>query len=164
MRSGQCQTALPSAYIITNKFPNDPFSIASKVYGEAVIVDGRLTLADRRVLPRNVDYVITLSGCLMLGVKHPILANNQDVCAAGGMRLRADGQVVQIDNHSGHYTPSADDAVRAMALLRELGLDLSMARCTIRKENPVLLFRMWVQRNAVVPIKNAARRIWGVSN
>lgn len=156
--------AARTAHIITNKFPNDPFSIASQVYGEAVIIDGRLGLANGRVLPKNVDYVITLSGCIMLGIKHPILANNQDVLAAGGMRLRVDGLVVKIDNHSGHYTPSADDALRAMALLCERGLDLSMARCAVRKESQVLLFRMWVQRNAVVPLKNAARRLYRVSH
>lgn len=56
------------------------------------------------------------------------LSNNEDVLAAGQLKLRGDGKVTVVDNRSGHYRPTVEEAARYPAILRDVGLDLSQTR------------------------------------
>jgi hypothetical protein len=79
-------------------------------------------------LPRDVDFVITSDGELVIGQKHTTLANNNDVLAAGQMKLSGQGKIRQIDNLSGHYRPSVTEGLRVQDLLNYLGYNTSNTR------------------------------------
>jgi hypothetical protein len=116
------------ASLITNKFPNDPYSVKGKIFGEAVSKDGRIVINGNPDVPRNVDFVITKDGRLLLGTKHITLASKMDVRAAGQMKLSGRGEIRQIDNRSGHYRPTIDDGLRVPEMLNNMGFNTAKAR------------------------------------
>ena len=114
--------------LISNKFPGEALDPKGRSYGEVVIVDGRIRLSPNQPAPTKASFVVTKDGKLMIGNKHTSLSNNEDVLAAGQLKLRGDGKVTVVDNRSGHYRPTVDEAARYPEILRDLGLDLSQTR------------------------------------
>ncbi|MDK2127017.1 hypothetical protein [Parachitinimonas caeni] len=105
---------------MSNKFPTEALNPNGKIFGIARSVDGRIAI-DRPNLPKDVDFVITSNGQLVLGQKHTTLANNADVLAAGQMKLSGKGDIRLIDNLSGHYRPTVAEGLRVPELLNEMG-------------------------------------------
>jgi YD repeat-containing protein len=113
-----------SGNLVLNKFPGEKLDPTGKIYGVARSVNGQVVI-DRSSLPRNVDFVVTTDGQLVLGQKHTTLANNADVLAAGQMTLSGKGKIRLIDNLSGHYQPTVEQGLRVPSLLNKLGYDTS---------------------------------------
>jgi hypothetical protein len=111
---------------IKNKFPDEPMPTAvtdkAKIIGVAEIVEGKIKVNGQ--LPRYVDFVVDIDGKLILGNKHHLLGNANDVQAAGRMKIN-NGKVAEINNLSGHYQPSVEEAMKFPEILRKLGLDLN---------------------------------------
>lgn len=73
---------------------------------------------------RQFDFVVDQNGKLIIGDKHHMLGNGQDVKAAGQMRLNGQGQVRHIDNLSGHYQPTPTEAANYPQILSNAGLNV----------------------------------------
>lgn len=134
--------------MITNKFPNEPLDANGKVFGEAFSNEGRVSIVGRINFPREADFVITIDGRLILGAKHATLAKNADVLAAGTLKLSGRGDIRQIDNLSGHYRPSVEEALHAPELLNRLGF--STLNATIK------FYEFTIATNGVVVTTNVA--------
>lgn len=106
---------------IANKFPNEAMPSDGKIF-DYYIENGRIKGIEGR---NNVDFVITTDNNLIIGNKHHYLGNGQDVLAAGQLKINGQGQIKRIDNLSGHYRPTVDEAMGYQALFENLGLDLN---------------------------------------
>ena len=126
--SGHVVVANTRSATISNKFPLEALDPKGKIFGVAQVVDGRVTLGAGRQIPRDLDFVVTQEGQLVLGRKHTTLANGQDVLAAGRLKLTGEGQVRLINNLSGHYRPTVSEASAYPALFEKLGVNVSGAR------------------------------------
>jgi hypothetical protein len=90
-------------------------------------VNNGIKFKDNNLGAGRYDYVITESGELRIGNGHDFLAGNgQDALkAAGEININEKGLIDMVNNNSGHYTPSAEDAMNAAGLLKDLGLTSS---------------------------------------
>lgn len=73
---------------------------------------------------RNVDFVIDSEGNLNIGSKHHYLGNAEDVKAVGQLKLDGQGRIRRIDNLSGHYRPTVDEAMNYPELFKQNGLNI----------------------------------------
>lgn len=96
--------------------PND-----GKIF-EYYIENGRIKGIEGR---NSVDFVITTDNKLIIGNKHHYLGNKQDVLAAGQLKINGQGKIKRIDNLSGHYRPTVNEAMGYQSLFENLGLDLN---------------------------------------
>jgi RHS repeat-associated protein len=108
---------------ITNKFPTEDLPADGKVVPHE-LVDGKIKVPNGL---KQVDFVVTQDGQLVVGKKHHTLGQRQDVLAAGQMKLNGQGKVRGIDNLSGHYRPSVDESARFPEILRSAGVDVKGA-------------------------------------
>ncbi len=92
-----------------------------------MVSNGRVTFVGNRQVPNQVDFVITTDKKLIIGKKHHFLGNRKDVLAAGMMKITGSGKIRRIDNLSGHYAPTVEEAMQFPKLLREMGFDLKGA-------------------------------------
>lgn len=77
-------------------------------------------------------YVLTQQGELLVSFehgrhRHSSLVAGAPVCAAGCLRVR-NGRLLEFDNHSGHYHPSAASLQVVATWLRSKGVDLEGVR------------------------------------
>lgn len=94
----------------------------------ATIADGNISLSGRAVTNGRFDFVVTASGELKVGTGHFNLSGGaNEVQAAGQLRLFK-GQVMEINNASGHYQPSAAEAKQFPTILSNMGVDVSKAK------------------------------------
>lgn len=108
-----------SSEIITNKFPNE--EIPTDGYRlDYYISDGKIKGIDGR--KGNFDFVITKDGQLLIGSKHHYLGNAEDVVAAGQIKINGKGAIKRIDNLSGHYQPTVNQAMNYQTLFEQQGL------------------------------------------
>jgi RHS repeat-associated protein len=112
---------------IANKFPDEALPLDGKIFGEATISDGRIAIP-RRQIPRDVDFIVTKNGRLLLGRKHHLLGERTDVLAAGQMKINGQGDIKRIDNLSGHYQPTVEEGLKFPMILQNLGINVSGAR------------------------------------
>ena len=118
-----------SANTITNKFPNEALDPEGKIFGEIKVVNGKITLPEYKAsVPRQVDFVVTTDGRMILGKKHTTLANGESVLSAGQLKIDGSGRIRRIDNLSGHYRPTVEESSIVPRLLKDMGLDLEGAR------------------------------------
>ncbi len=106
---------------ISNKFPNESMPSDGKVI-DYYIENGRIKGIEGI---NNVDFVITLDNKFIIGNKHHYLEKGQDVLAVGQLKINGQGQIKRIDNLSGHYRPTVDEAMRYQSLFEGLELDLN---------------------------------------
>ena len=118
---------LNSFPLITNKFPTEALPADGKIT-PFEMVDGKIKVANGL---RQVDFVVDKDGQLVLGKKHHLLGQRQDVQAAGQLRLNGRGNVRSIDNLSGHYRPSVEESRRFPDILRSAGIDVKGATIEI---------------------------------
>ncbi|WP_148043570.1 hypothetical protein [Chryseobacterium sp. G0240] len=94
----------------------------------ATIADGNISLSGRAVTNGRFDFVVTASGELKVGTGHFNLSGGaNEVQAAGQLRLFK-GQVMEINNASGHYQPSAAEAQQFPTILSNMGVNVSRAK------------------------------------
>jgi hypothetical protein len=118
-----------SVHTITNKFPNEPLNPEGKIFGEIKVVNGKITLPEYKAsVPRQVDFVVTRDGRMILGKKHNTLANGESVLSAGQLKIDGSGRIRRIDNLSGHYRPTVEESSIVPRLLKDMGLDLEGVR------------------------------------
>jgi RHS repeat-associated protein len=92
------------------------------------INDGNISVGGRAVTNGRFDFVVTESGELKIGSGHYYLSGGaNEVQAAGQLRLYK-GQVMEINNASGHYQPSAVEAKSFPSTLSNMGVDVSKAK------------------------------------
>ena len=105
-------------------------SIAPQV-GESLpvtIKDGNLSVGGK--VNGNFDFIVTEPGELKVGNGHYYMSGQaENVQAAGSIRLH-NGQVVEINNVSGHYAPSAAEAKNFPSILSNTGVNTSKAKLT----------------------------------
>lgn len=58
----------------------------------------------------------------MIGSKHHYLGNAEDVVAAGQIKINGKGAIKRIDNLSGHYQPTVNQAMNYQTLFEQQGL------------------------------------------
>jgi len=108
---------------ITNKFPKESLPKDGKIV-DFEIVDGFIKGVNGQ---RHFDFIVTTDNRLIIGKKHHTLGNRSDVLAAGQIRLNGQGKIKNIDNLSGHYRPTVDEANNFPKVLEDAGLDIEGA-------------------------------------
>ncbi|GEN75758.1 hypothetical protein [Chryseobacterium hagamense] len=113
---------------ITNKFPTEELPQEGFSIKYSINSNGVFRQENGNVFPSlEFDFVITKSGELKIGSKHHFLGNRENVLAAGGIRFK-NGRIVEFDNMSGHYTPTAEEAKRLGEILKGLEIYVKRAR------------------------------------
>lgn len=95
---------MKSSNFIKNKFPDEALPSDGKILNH-FIEDGKIKGINGQ---RRVDFVINKEGNLVLGKKHQLLGNADDVMAAGQLKIDGQGMIRRIDNSSGHYRPTVE--------------------------------------------------------
>lgn len=114
---------MKSSNIIKNKFPDEVLPSDGKIV-KHLIEDGKIKGINGQ---RRVDFVINKEGNLVLGKKHQLLGNADDVMASGQLKIDGQGMIRRIDNSSGHYRPTVNESINYPRLLEETGLNLDKA-------------------------------------
>ncbi|MGL5149026.1 MAG: hypothetical protein ACRC7N_00430 [Clostridium sp.] len=120
---------MKSSNIIKNKFPDEALPSDGKILNH-FIEDGKIKGINGQ---RRVDFVINKDGNLVLGKKHQLLGNADDVMAAGQLKIDGKGMIRRIDNGSGHYRPTVEEALKYPELFKNAGLNLDKAWINIDK-------------------------------
>ncbi|WP_150114830.1 hypothetical protein [Chryseobacterium sp. IHB B 17019] len=76
------------------------------------------------------DFVVMDSGEILLGRKHTFLSKGADVIAAGELKIR-DGNIVGMNNLSGHYLPNSDVSSKYLDIFKALNVDVSKTHLKI---------------------------------
>jgi len=113
---------------IVNKYPIEELPKEGFIIGYKMDSQGVFRQLNDNIFPSDeFDFVITKSGELKIGEKHHLLGNRDDVLAAGGIRFK-NGRIVEFDNMSGHYRPTAEEAERLGEILKGLNIPIKRAR------------------------------------
>jgi len=80
-----------------------PISTEGKLLGS--ISNGKISMYGKTLASGKFDFVVMLDGQILLGRKHTFLSGGADVLAAGEIKIRG-GNIVGINNLSGHYKPN----------------------------------------------------------
>ncbi|MBE6091508.1 MAG: hypothetical protein E7206_26470 [Clostridium beijerinckii] len=117
------------SHSIKNKFPNEPLP------KDGVIIDYTIKAGNIKDISglRRMDFVIDKNGKLIIGKKHQALGNAEDVLAAGQLKLDGYGMIRRIDNNSGHYRPTVEEASKYPELFEKAGFNLDKAWLYINK-------------------------------
>lgn len=120
---------MKSSNFIKNKFPDEALPSDGKILNH-FIEDGKIKGINGQ---RRVDFVINKEGNLVLGKKHQLLGNADDVMAAGQLKIDGQGMIRRIDNRSGHYRQTVEEALKYPELFENAGLNLDKAWLNIDK-------------------------------
>ena len=82
---------------------NTSISTEGKLLGS--ISNGKISMYGKTLASGKFDFVVMLDGQILLGRKHTFLSGGADVLAAGELKIRG-GNIVGINNLSGHYKPN----------------------------------------------------------
>ena len=102
------------------------------------IESGKFLMVGETKAAGTFDYVVTADGQILIGSKHSFLSGGSGVQAAGTLKIRS-GKIVNIDNASGHYTPTQEEASNFLKVFQESGVDVSSAHLRIYGENGRLI-------------------------
>ncbi|PZU18546.1 MAG: hypothetical protein DI622_09895 [Chryseobacterium sp.] len=105
-----------------------PISTEGKLLGS--IVDGKVIMNGTTKASGTFDFVITQSGETLLGRKHTFLSKGADVFAAGELKMRG-GNIVNINNLSGHYVPGPDIANTYLDIFKSVNINVSKAHLKV---------------------------------
>ncbi|WP_292010560.1 hypothetical protein, partial [Chryseobacterium sp.] len=113
---------------ITNKYPTENLPIDGLILNYNFDSKGIFRQLNGNLFPsREFDFIITKSGDLKIGKKHHLLGNKDEVLAAGQLRFK-NGRIVELDNLSGHYRPTSEEAQRLGLILTKIGIPIKRAR------------------------------------
>ena len=115
--------------VIKNKFPDEELPKDGKILNYT-IQDGKIK--DIQGL-RRMDFIIDKNGKLVIGKKHQMLGNADDVLAAGQLKVDGNGMIRRIDNQSGHYRPGIEESLNYPELFENIGLNLDKAWLDVNK-------------------------------
>jgi hypothetical protein len=110
--------------MIKNKYPNDSIPSNGKKFEPLEIKNGFIYINNNLANYEDVDFIITKNNELFLGRKHQFLSKNEDVIAAGTLKI-VGGIVRRIGNDSGHYLPTKEEALKFPKLFKDLGCKFS---------------------------------------
>ena len=110
--------------VIANKFPDEVLPTDGFILA-TTIKDGKIAGLNGL---READFVIKTNGEIVIGFRHTVLANGDDVLAAGRLKFDGHGKIRRVTNESGHYRPSVDESMQFAEVFKEAGLDISSAR------------------------------------
>nr|WP_314499221.1 RHS repeat-associated core domain-containing protein [uncultured Chryseobacterium sp.] len=97
----------------------------------ATIEGGNISLGGRAVTNGRFDFVVTANGKLKIGSGHYYLSESaSEVQAAGQLRIFK-GQLMEINNASGHYQPTAIEAQRFSSILSKMGINIGKTKIKI---------------------------------
>lgn len=105
---------------ITNKYPNENMPLDGKITSFSII-DGKIKGINGQ---RHFDFIVDMNGKLVIGNKHHLLGQGQQVLAAGQIRLNGQDQIRHIDNLSGYYRPNVSEASNFPKILQDAGVDV----------------------------------------
>jgi len=107
----------PEKYKI-NQFKNFEFTINNKkILFEKI---------DMNLKNCTYDFVITKEKQLKIGHKHYFLSEESSfVYGAGRLEISPDGQILNVDNYSGHYHPDKKDLMNAIYFLKNMDLEIN---------------------------------------
>lgn len=105
-----------------------PVSTEGKLLGS--IVDGKIIMNGTTKASGTFDFVITQSGETLLGRKHTFLSKGADVFAAGELKIRG-GNIVNINNLSGHYVPGPNVANTYLDIFKSVNINVSKAHLKV---------------------------------
>lgn len=105
-----------------------PVSTEGKLLGS--ITNGQVAMKGSTQASGTFDFVITQSGETLLGRKHTFLSKGADVFAAGELKMR-NGNVVGINNLSGHYVPGPNVANTYLDIFKAVNINISKAHLKI---------------------------------
>ncbi|UHO39756.1 hypothetical protein H5J24_06770 [Chryseobacterium capnotolerans] len=105
-----------------------PISTEGKLLGS--IVNGKVIMNGGTKASGTFDFVVTQSGETLLGRKHTFLSKGADVFAAGEIKIRG-GNIVNINNLSGHYVPGYDIANTYLDIFKAVNINVSKAHLKI---------------------------------
>ncbi|MHA7831416.1 MAG: hypothetical protein ACX93O_09965 [Flagellimonas sp.] len=97
-------------------------------------IDGELQVIGNTNVAQKWDYIVKTDGQILVGRKHSWLSQGEDVLAAGELKFN-NGKLVEINNASGHYMPSTDEASNFLRIFREAGVKVEDATLTILKSD-----------------------------
>ncbi len=128
---------------IVNKLNDaDESLFRPKVLKDLSIKDGKLFVRGTALQTAggpSVEFVVGNDGQLVFGSRHQYLAkvagDKASVQAAGRMIVKS-GKVTYVDNASGHFLPTEQEALRYPEILRKAGLDLKGAILRIYVADP----------------------------
>lgn len=110
--------------VIANKFPDEAFPTDGFILS-ITVKDGKIAGLNGL---READFVIKTNGEIVVGFRHTVLANGDDVLAAGRLKFDGHGKIRRVTNESGHYRPTIDESMQFAQVFKEAGLDVSSAR------------------------------------
>lgn len=107
---------------IENKFPHeaipDDGMIKNWSVKEGFIVGPK---GDKIHSPDSYNFIIDMQGNIKIGEKHAFLANNESVQAAGSITIKG-GKIRSVNNLSGHYKPTLEEAMQFKEVFQKAGL------------------------------------------
>lgn len=94
------------------------------------IINGKIEFHNN-VTHTNFDFVVTGEGYINLGKRHSFLSvSGSDVQAAGEMTIK-NGQVLKVNNLSGHYRPDREQASNFLKILQKNGVNVDKTHLQI---------------------------------
>lgn len=118
---------------IKNKFPHEALPKNGLIIDFYRDINGLIRNSKGNILKNDsYNYVITKTGGLKIGFKHHFLGNADDVLAAGSIKTK-NGWISEIDNLSGHYKPTLEEALNFEKLFKIVNLPIKRANLKIYK-------------------------------
>ena len=117
---------------VVNTTPQIGGEFGSKAY--TMSVNGRINLTGRAVTNGTFDFVVTNDGKLIVGTGHYNLSGGAGSVKAAGQIQLYKGKIMNINNSSGHYQPSVEQARTFGDVLMQTGADVKRASLNIYSE------------------------------
>ncbi len=122
-------------YAITLKINPKKYAINEYRNFEFEIIDNKILFKNFEDIAKSnfinsstdlfLDFVITKNKDLRIGYKHYYLSNESSfVYGAGRLHINSSGEILNIDNYSGHYHANKKDLMNSVYLLREINLKI----------------------------------------
>lgn len=110
-------------------------------------VNGKLEVLGNQKIAQKWDFIIKQNGEILVGRKHSWLSKGEDVLAAGELKFR-NGNLVEINNASGHYLPTIEECSNFLRMFKKAGVDVNKATLTILKSDGNLFKQILPNSNA----------------
>lgn len=99
------------------------------------VLDGKLLL-ERNYKSNIYDFVINQNKELIIGCKHNFLCEcDAWVYSTGRLKLDSCGNILEIDNWSGHFCPTAEEFNDSLALFKELNININNCKKNVMNFN-----------------------------
>lgn len=124
----EIKTTTSKAIRVVDRTPQRGGDFGSQCY---TLSNGRIDLNSRAVTNGTFDFVVTNDGKLVIGSGHYNLSNEAESVRAAGQISIFKGKVTNINNSSGHYKPSIEQAESYGNILKDAGVDISKSNLNL---------------------------------